>query len=91
MNTFAYKAFPMERVVEMFGVSAPDSYLSADAGTDAILAALREGYRWVRTDGGDFAIFEVFELAEQAAVAMRDCSCGAKVGELHQSGCRAGP
>ena len=51
MAQFAYKAFPMERVVEMFGVSASDSYLSADADTDAILAALREGYRWVRTEG----------------------------------------
>ena len=48
---FAYKVFQVDRVVEIFGVSAPDSYLSADAGTDAILAALREGYRWVRTDG----------------------------------------
>ena len=93
---FNYKVFPADRVVEIFGVlpeygivPTQDSYLASDALTDEIRAALQAGYRWVRTDG-DLAVFEL-ELTTWAANMMRrdlrDCSCGAKPGETHRTGC----
>jgi hypothetical protein len=93
--TFAYKVFQADRVVEMFGLipdagllPAQDSYLASDASTDAIQAALREGYRWVRTDG-DLAIFEQESRLTGllAGASLRDCSCGAKPGQRHKPGC----
>ena len=37
--------------------SKPDSYISEEPGMDEFRQALRDGYRWIRTDG-DFAILE---------------------------------
>jgi hypothetical protein len=56
---FDYKVFPLLRVVELFSarVGLPDAYLAQDDETTAIQYALKEGYRWVRSDG-EHAIFE---------------------------------
>ena len=91
---FDYKVFQADRVVEMFGLipdaglgPVQDSYHSSDAITDAIQAALREGYRWVRTEG-DLAIFELAQgRSGTVSASLRDCSCGAKPGQRHKPGC----
>lgn len=61
MKTYKYLVFKVMHVAEYFDAIAqgsPDSYIASDSFSEALETALKEGYRWVRSDGNE-AIFEL--------------------------------
>ena len=59
MKTYKYLAFELVRVQEYFDADTPpDSYVSSDSFSESLEKALKEGYRWVRSENHD-AIFEL--------------------------------
>jgi hypothetical protein len=53
--------FEMGAVTEYFDAIAqvaPDSYVASDSFSEPLETALKQGYRWVRSDSG-YAIFEL--------------------------------
>ena len=62
---YEYRVFFAHRVIDVFRYvdhqAMPDAYLSHEADTAAILQALVDGFRWVRTEhthDNDYAVFE---------------------------------
>jgi hypothetical protein len=70
LSRYEYRVFELERLREILAAkqeipSNPGAYLASDTLTDAVEAALKDGFRWVRTDDG-CAVFERLIEADRA-------------------------
>jgi hypothetical protein len=58
MTRYHYVTVPVETVIDLARLcTEPDSYIAEDEETRQVLAILRKGYRWIRSEDG-LAIFE---------------------------------
>ena len=61
MKTYKYLVFGGAQIREYFDAISQvssDSYVASDSFSEAVETALKEGYRWVRSDNS-YAIFEL--------------------------------